>query len=152
MGIVPGSLIIIFTVLPLLPPPSAFSLLSPPFFLPPPSLLYPRSPWTNKYEPPLADGAVPSDKLRRLEVEANQAFDTYRELYVWGVTMDVWGVTMDVWGVTMDVWGVTMDVCALPVGIAHSHSLLSSMCFLLPLPTIRTSSPFLPLGPPPYYH
>ena len=41
-----------------------------------------RSPWTNKYEPPLADGAVPSDKLRRLEVEANQAFETYRELYV----------------------------------------------------------------------
>eukprot|EP00731_Ephydatia_muelleri_P014379 Em0008g99a len=40
-----------------------------------------RSPWTNKYEPPLADGAVPSDKLRRLEVEANQAFETYRELY-----------------------------------------------------------------------
>ena len=30
----------------------------------------------------MADGAVPSDKLRRLEVEANQAFETYRELYV----------------------------------------------------------------------
>jgi capping protein beta len=32
-------------------------------------------------DPPLADGAVPSDRLRRLEIEANQAFDTYRELY-----------------------------------------------------------------------
>lgn len=39
-----------------------------------------RSPWSNKYDPPLPDGAVPSDRLRRLEVEANQAFDTYREL------------------------------------------------------------------------
>jgi capping protein beta len=40
-----------------------------------------RSPWSNKYDPPLSDGAVPSDRLRRLEIEANQAFDTYRELY-----------------------------------------------------------------------
>ena len=39
-----------------------------------------RSPWSNKYDPPLPDGAVPSDRLRRLEIEANQAFDTYREL------------------------------------------------------------------------
>ena len=43
-----------------------------------------RSPWSNKYDPPLADGAVPSDRLRRLEIEANQAFDTYRELLVEG--------------------------------------------------------------------
>ena len=39
-----------------------------------------RSPWSNKYEPPISDGAVPSDKLRSLEVKANQAFDTYREM------------------------------------------------------------------------
>ena len=43
-----------------------------------------RSPWSNKYDPPLDDGAVPSDKLRTLEVQANQAFDTYRELYFEG--------------------------------------------------------------------
>ena len=43
-----------------------------------------RSPWSNKYDPPLSDGAVPSDRLRRLEIEANQAFDTYRELLVEG--------------------------------------------------------------------
>ncbi len=43
-------------------------------------LCYCRSPWSNKYDPPLDDGAVPSDRLRRLETEANQAFDTYREL------------------------------------------------------------------------
>ena len=43
-----------------------------------------RSPWSNKYDPPLDDGAVPSDKLRSLEILANQAFDTYRELYFEG--------------------------------------------------------------------
>nr|WAW84885.1 CAPZB [Halisarca dujardinii] len=40
-----------------------------------------RSPWTNKYDPPLSDGAVPSDRLRKLELDANNAFDTYREMY-----------------------------------------------------------------------
>ena len=40
-----------------------------------------RSPWSNKYDPPLGDGAVPSDRLRKLEVDANHAFDTYREMY-----------------------------------------------------------------------
>ena len=44
-------------------------------------LSLPRSPWSNKYDPPLGDGAVPSDRLRKLEIEANQAFDTYREMY-----------------------------------------------------------------------
>ncbi|KAJ3216481.1 hypothetical protein HDU67_009436 [Dinochytrium kinnereticum] len=39
-----------------------------------------RSPWSNEYDPPLADGARPSLKLRKLEVLANDAFDTYREL------------------------------------------------------------------------
>jgi len=40
-----------------------------------------RSPWSNKYDPPLEDGAVPSSKLRQLELEANSAFDQYREMY-----------------------------------------------------------------------
>lgn len=35
-----------------------------------------RSPWSNEYDPPLEDGAVPSAKLRELEIQANQAFDT----------------------------------------------------------------------------
>ena len=34
-----------------------------------------RSPWTNSYDPPLEDGAMPSERLRKLEVEANAAFD-----------------------------------------------------------------------------
>ncbi|ELU08402.1 hypothetical protein CAPTEDRAFT_181882 [Capitella teleta] len=43
-----------------------------------------RSPWSNKYDPPLDDGAIPSARLRKLEVQANQAFDQYREMYFEG--------------------------------------------------------------------
>ncbi|TCD70191.1 F-actin-capping protein subunit beta [Steccherinum ochraceum] len=43
-----------------------------------------RSPWSNEYDPPLEDGTVPSTKLRKLEITANEAFDTYREMYYEG--------------------------------------------------------------------
>lgn len=45
-----------------------------------------RSPWSNDFEPPLedGDGVVPSDRVRKMEVAANDAFDTYRELYYEG--------------------------------------------------------------------
>lgn len=43
-----------------------------------------RSPWSNKYDPALDDGNVPSDRLRKLEVEANSAFDQFRDLYYEG--------------------------------------------------------------------
>ncbi|KAH9838539.1 F-actin capping protein beta subunit [Rhodofomes roseus] len=43
-----------------------------------------RSPWSNDYDPPLEDGTVPSPKLRKLEITANEAFDTYREMYYEG--------------------------------------------------------------------
>ncbi|KAI0078790.1 F-actin capping protein, beta subunit [Panus rudis PR-1116 ss-1] len=43
-----------------------------------------RSPWSNEYDPPLEDGTVPSSKLRKLEITANEAFDTYREMYYEG--------------------------------------------------------------------
>ncbi|XP_064643230.1 F-actin-capping protein subunit beta-like isoform X2 [Lineus longissimus] len=49
-----------------------------------------RSPWTNTYNPPLSDGAIPSDKLRRLEIEANEAFDVYREMYYEGGVSSVY--------------------------------------------------------------
>ena len=39
-----------------------------------------RSPWSNRYFPDLDDGAVPSDKLRQLEIDANVAFDIYRDM------------------------------------------------------------------------
>lgn len=49
-----------------------------------------RSPWSNKYDPPIDDGAEPSDRLRKLEVEANSAFDSYRELYYEGGVSSVY--------------------------------------------------------------
>ena len=42
--------------------------------------IFVRSPWSNAYDPPLDDGAMPSERLRRLEIDANAAFDQYREL------------------------------------------------------------------------
>ncbi|RHZ80402.1 hypothetical protein Glove_136g141 [Diversispora epigaea] len=43
-----------------------------------------RSPWSNEYNPPLNDCILPSLKIRKLEVAANDAFDTYREMYYEG--------------------------------------------------------------------
>ncbi|XP_077224279.1 subunits of heterodimeric actin filament capping protein Capz superfamily [Tasmannia lanceolata] len=43
-----------------------------------------RSPWSNKYHPPLEDGPYPSDHLRKLEVEANDVFAIYRDQYYEG--------------------------------------------------------------------
>jgi len=43
-----------------------------------------RSPWSNTYDPPLSDGAKPSDQLRELEVNTNAAIDSYREMYYEG--------------------------------------------------------------------
>ncbi|TRY86021.1 hypothetical protein DNTS_029356 [Danionella cerebrum] len=48
------------------------------------------SPWSNKYEPPIDDGAMPSARLRKLEVEANNAFDQYRDLYFEGGVSSVY--------------------------------------------------------------
>ena len=49
-----------------------------------------RSPWTNAYDPPLDDGAMPSDRLRQLEIDANAAFDQYREMYFEGGVSSVY--------------------------------------------------------------
>jgi capping protein (actin filament) muscle Z-line, beta len=49
-----------------------------------------RSPWSNKYKPALDDGFVPSEKLRLMEIEANELFDAYRELYFEGGTSSVY--------------------------------------------------------------
>jgi len=49
-----------------------------------------RSPWTNSYDPPLSDGTMPSERLRKLEVDANAAFDQYREMYFEGGVSSVY--------------------------------------------------------------
>lgn len=46
------------------------------------TIVYFRSPWSNTYDPPLDDGTLPSDRLRKLEIDANTAFDQYREMLV----------------------------------------------------------------------
>ncbi|OJD28854.1 f-actin capping protein beta subunit [Diplodia corticola] len=45
-----------------------------------------RSPWSNEFEPPLEDGegVFPSERVRKMELKANEAFDVYRELYYEG--------------------------------------------------------------------
>ncbi|GLT29834.1 hypothetical protein SLA2020_046760 [Shorea laevis] len=40
-----------------------------------------RSPWSNKYHPPLEDGPYPSAKLRKLEIEAKDIFGIYLDQY-----------------------------------------------------------------------
>jgi hypothetical protein len=52
--------------------------------------LFCRSPWSNSYEPPLDDGAMPSERLRKLEIDANAAFDQYREMYFEGGVSSVY--------------------------------------------------------------
>jgi capping protein beta len=52
-----------------------------------------RSPWSNAFDPPLEagyDGTFPSDKLRELEVKANEVFDVYRDLYYEGGVSSVY--------------------------------------------------------------
>ncbi|KAF8843730.1 F-actin capping protein, beta subunit [Paxillus ammoniavirescens] len=49
-----------------------------------------RSPWSNEYDPPLEDGTTPVPKLRKLEIAANEAFDTYREMYYEGGVSSVY--------------------------------------------------------------
>jgi len=54
-----------------------------------------RSPWSNKYDPPLSDGAVPSSSLRQLELQANEVFDIYRDLYFEGGVSSVYCWDLD---------------------------------------------------------
>lgn len=54
-----------------------------------------RSPWSNEYYPSLPDGAKPSDKLRQLEIQANDAFHTYREMYFEGGVSSVYMWDLD---------------------------------------------------------
>lgn len=49
-----------------------------------------RSPWSNIYDPAFDEGILPSDRLRKLEVEANSAFEQYREMYYEGGVSSVY--------------------------------------------------------------
>lgn len=71
-----------------------------------------RSPWSNQFDPPLDDsssmsgmgagggdgageGAVPSERVRAMEIKANEAFDIYRELYYEGGVSSVYFWNLD---------------------------------------------------------
>ncbi|KAI0483353.1 F-actin-capping protein subunit beta [Xylariaceae sp. FL0804] len=69
-----------------------------------------RSPWSNEFDPPLdgagaggagadaesaASSGMPSDKVRRMEIRANEAFDVYRELYYEGGVSSVYFWNLD---------------------------------------------------------
>jgi len=54
-----------------------------------------RSPWSNTYFPPSDDGFLPSQQLRKMEIEANDIFDTYRRLYFEGGSSSVYFFNTD---------------------------------------------------------
>lgn len=56
-----------------------------------------RSPWSNKYDPevPDSEGFYPSESLRELEIQANEIFDSYRELYYQGGISSVYMWDLD---------------------------------------------------------
>jgi capping protein beta len=56
-----------------------------------------RSPWSNKYYPTPDEPSdfLPSAKLRAMEVEANEIFDTYRHLYFEGGNSSVYFFNTD---------------------------------------------------------
>ncbi|KAK3335399.1 F-actin-capping protein subunit beta [Cercophora scortea] len=71
-----------------------------------------RSPWSNQFDPPLdeggaggvgpgggnegaGEGAVPGERVRKMEVKANEAFDVYRELYYEGGVSSVYFWNLD---------------------------------------------------------
>jgi len=43
-----------------------------------------RSPWSNRYQPPLEEATRLPDHLRQLEMQANERFEEYRRLYFEG--------------------------------------------------------------------
>jgi len=49
-----------------------------------------RSPWSNTYDPPLADGVLPSEMLRAMEQNANEMLDVYLQLYFEGGVSSVY--------------------------------------------------------------
>ncbi|GKT42376.1 F-actin-capping protein subunit beta [Colletotrichum spaethianum] len=70
-----------------------------------------RSPWSNQFDPPLdeagaggvgasgsegaGEGAIPSERVRKMEVRANEAFDVYRDLYYEGGVSSVYFWNLD---------------------------------------------------------
>jgi len=54
-----------------------------------------RSPWTNKYDPPLDDGLTPVAALREVEIEANNTLALYALSYYTGASTSVYFWSLD---------------------------------------------------------
>ncbi|KAF5125917.1 F-actin-capping protein subunit beta [Metarhizium anisopliae] len=70
-----------------------------------------RSPWSNQFDPPLdeagaggvgadgnegaGEGAIPSERVRKMEIKANDVFDIYRDLYYEGGVSSVYLWNLD---------------------------------------------------------
>jgi len=54
-----------------------------------------RSPWSNKYDPPLEDGLTPVAALRALEVESNKTLALYALSYYTGASTSVYYWSLD---------------------------------------------------------
>lgn len=89
-----------------------------------------RSPWSNQFDPPLdeggvggvgpggsegaGEGAIPNERVRKMEIKANEAFDIYRELYYEGGVSSVY-----LWNLDDGFAGVVLvKKCALAACIA----------------------------------
>ncbi|KAJ9625791.1 F-actin-capping protein subunit beta [Taxawa tesnikishii (nom. ined.)] len=54
-----------------------------------------RSPWSNEFDPPVEDAEYSSERVRKMEIRANESFDVYRELYYEGGTSSVYFWNLD---------------------------------------------------------
>lgn len=95
-----------------------------------------RSPHSNEFTPHVPDAIVPSDELRKLEITANDAFDTYRELYFEGGLSSVYlweqddgfaGVVLIRKTVGKSVWNSIHVFEVEPVGKRATYRLTSTI-------------------------
>ncbi|CAP60388.1 uncharacterized protein PODANS_1_6870 [Podospora anserina S mat+] len=98
-----------------------------------------RSPWSNQFDPPLdeagaggvgaggsnegaGEGAVPGERVRKMEIKANEAFDVYRELYYEGGVSSVY-----FWNLDDGFAGVVLLKKASPQGDATTSGVWDSI-------------------------
>ena len=95
-----------------------------------------RSPFTNEFVPPLEDADTLPPRMRRLEEAANDAFDTYRELYyegghascyLWEQDADLAGVVLFQKKLPSSQWDSVHVFEALGSGKSRTYRLTSSV-------------------------
>ncbi|RMZ87642.1 hypothetical protein DV736_g5133, partial [Chaetothyriales sp. CBS 134916] len=89
-----------------------------------------RSPWSNEFYPALPasaaeDAPYPSDRTRKMEVEANYAFDVYRQMYYEGGVGSVY-----LWDLNDGFAGVVLLKKQAASGASAGHYKLTSTVIL----------------------